>query len=334
MAEEISVIALATKVQTEGDAYAYMEQLRWGDTPKCAHCGSERCHFLNPANGTSRKTRTGNASERRVWFCGACRKQFSVTTNTIFHGSKISLRKWLFVTYEMCANKNGIAAREIQRKYEVTAKTAWFMTHRLREAMKRGPFTQVMSGIITVDETYIGGKPKNRHQQGRPDRLPVGKGARSNPARGGTTHLQAVVSLVDRDSGEVRSMTVPTVTGATVRQAIEENVDMGTSVLHTDSAGHYRSIGHEFAAHEFVDHSRSEYVRGEVTTNHAEGYFSQLKRSLDGTHHHVSRKHLDRYLAEFDYRYSTRDLTDSARTQRLFGQVGGRRLTYRPLTGR
>jgi transposase-like protein len=336
MAAEISVIALATKVQTEGDAYRYMEQLRWGDTPTCAHCGSDRCHYLNPENGTSRKTRTGNPSERRVWFCGNCRKQFSVTTNTVFHGSKISLRKWLFVTYEMCANKNGIAAREIQRKYEVTAKTAWFMTQRLREAMKRGPFTEVMRGTIISDETWVGGKPGNNKQQGKRKGDYVrthGKGPYTK------TNKTVVLSLMDTATGEVRSKVVPNIKGDTLKKAIAEQVDIAGSVLHTDAGGQYRALGHEFAEHQYVDHSDAEYVRytsdgGFVSTNAVEGFFSQLKRSIDGTHHHVSPKHLDRYLAEFDFRYTTRDLSDSARTQRLFGQVGGRRLTYRPLTGR
>lgn len=332
-----AMTALATKVQTEGDAYAYMEQLRWGDTPVCAHCGSGRCHYLNPVNGTSRKTRTGNTSERRVWFCGACRKQFSVTTNTIFHGSKISLRKWLFVAYEMCANKNGIAAREIQRKYEVTAKTAWFMTQRLREAMKRGPFTEVMRDTTVVaDETFIGGKMGNNNRQGYREGDYVRKhGKGVNPHAGKV----AVLSLVNVKNGEVRSRVVPDVKGETLRKAIAEHVDPSTTTLHTDAAGQYRALGKEFVEHAWVDHHKDEYVRytgpdSFVSTNAAEGYFSQLKRSLDGTHHHVSKRHLDRYLAEFDYRYSTRNLSDSARTKRLFGQVGGRRLTYRPLTGR
>src|SRR5438067_4343062 len=137
--ERISVHGLASKITTEADAYRFMESLRWGDpvAPNCPHCGSEKAWFLNPEKGEARRTRTGSMSQRRVWKCGDCKKQYSVLTGTIFHGTKMPLQTWLFVLFEMMANKNGIAAREIERKYAVTAKTAWFMTQRIREAMKR-----------------------------------------------------------------------------------------------------------------------------------------------------------------------------------------------------
>ena len=327
---ELSVIALADRIQTEGDAYALLEEMRWAGKPFCPHCDSERVYFLNPANGTSRKTRTGSASQRRVWKCGACRKQFTVLVGTIFHGTKISLRKWLFVFVEMCSAKNGISAREIERRYKVTPKSAWFMTHRIREAMKREPLANMLTGTIKADETFIGGKPKNKHQQGRPLYLEGHGRGRS----GSASDKVPVLALVNRETGEVRSAVIPDVTGATLRKAIGEQVDMAGSTLHTDGWGGYRQLGQEFASHEHVDHSSYEYVRGDVTTNQVEGYFSQLKRSIDGTHHHVSREHLARYLAEFDYRWSTRKLNDSARTKRLMGQVAGRRLSYRPLTSR
>lgn len=332
---EFSVIALADKVQTEADAYRFIEELRWGDTPVCPHCGgTERISFLNPNNGVNRKTRTGNASERRVWHCGPCRKQFSVITGTVMHGTKISVRKWLFVIYEMVANKNGIAAREIERKYDLTPKSAWFMTQRVREAMKRDPFAGALRGTIVADETFIGGKVKNHHRQGRDPRGIGGAGSKS----GAQYDKTAVLSLISEATGEVRSTVVPNVTGATLRKAIAEQVDVSQSILHTDAAMAYRELGKEFIDHQWVDHSEDEYVRNEpdgtfIGTNPAEGYFSQLKRSIDGTHHHVSVEHLPRYLAEFDFRYSTRKLSDDARTRRLFGQVGGRRLTYRPLIG-
>lgn len=292
--------------------------------------GAEKVYFLNPANGVSRKTRTGAASQRRVWKCSACRKQFSVLTGTIFHGSKVSLRTWLFVVFEMCANKNGVAAREIERKYDVSPKTAWFMVHRIREAMKREPLVGMLRGTVVADETWIGGKPKNKHRQGRPQRLPNGgKGIAGTPK-----HMVPVLALVNKQTGEVRSHVVADISGPTLRKVMAEQIDMAGSILHTDSSGAYKQTGAEFIAHEFVDHSHYEYVRGDVSTNHAEGYFSQLKRSIDGTHHHVSREHLSRYLAEFDFRYSTRKETDTARMGRLMGQVGGRRLSYKPLTGR
>lgn len=328
--QEFSIANLANRIPDEASAYKLLEDLRWGDHPVCAHCGSERVFFLTPKNGVSRKTTRGTGSQRRVWKCGACRKQFSVLTGTIFHGTHIPLRTWLFVIFEMCASKNGVAAREVERKYSLTAKTAWFMLHRIREAMKREPLAGMLAGTVVADETFIGGKPKNKHQQGKPMRQPVGRGYGSG---GPMKDKVAVLSLINKTSGEVRSRIIPDVTGPTLRKAIAEQVDMAASTLHTDSLMAYRPIGAEFVAHESVDHSSKEYVRGDVSTNQAENFFSQLKRSIDGTHHHVSTHHLPRYLAEFDYRYSTRDLSDSARMRKLVDQTEGRRLTYRPLAG-
>jgi len=335
---KLTLAELRKRVTDESDAYLLMEQLRWGDDRErlsCPHCGNEKAYFLTPKDGT-RGTGKPKAdgkrtqSVRRVWKCAKCRKQFSVLTNTIFHGTKVALADWLTVMVLMASAKNGISAREVERLAGVTPETAWFMLHRLRESMKRDPLVGMLRGTITADETFIGGKPGNKHQQGK-TRQPVGAGARKHG--GGTTHMQAVVSLVSRETGEVRSVAIPDVTGATLRKVIAENVDMAESTLHTDAAGQYRPLGREFASHEYVDHGMKEYVRGEVTTNHAEGFFSQLKRSLDGTHHHVSRVHLPRYLAEFDFRYSTRKLSDSARLQMMMDNAEGRRLTYGPMLG-
>lgn len=343
-----------SKIQSEADAYRLIEQVRWGDTPECPHCGStERISFLTPTDGVARKTRTGKPTERRVWFCGACRKQFTVLVGTIFHGTKVPLRTWLFVFYEMCANKNGIAAREIQRRYEVTAKTAWFMTQRIREAMKRQPLAGSFSGVVIADETWIGGVARNKSKAQRaadkvvesnlrpivPGELGYAKpkDGPAGPARGARANKSIVLSLIDQDTGECRSQVVPDVTGATLRKAIAEQCDLARTTLHTDESPSYLPVAEELAGHKTVNHAEEQYARWEngslISSNAAEGYFSQLKRSIDGTHHHVSHEHLPRYLAEFDFRYSTRKMTDSARTMRLFGQVANRRLTYRPLTG-
>src|SRR5437588_2013685 len=164
-----TVMTLAREIKSEADAYAYMERMRWPDGPVCPHCRSrERHYFLTPKtkdadNVEARRTTRGTMSQRRVWKCKSCRKQFSVTTRTVFHGTKVPLHTWLMVVFEMCANKNGIAAREIARKYGVAPKTAWFMTHRLREAMKSKAPHALLSGTVVVDETWIGGNPKNRH---------------------------------------------------------------------------------------------------------------------------------------------------------------------------
>jgi len=321
--EALSIIALADKLRTDADAYEFLEDLRWNGKPVCPHCGSVRKHyFLTPANGASRKTRTGTASERRVWKCADCRKQFSVLTGTLLHGSKIPLRKWVFVIFEMCSSKNGVSAREIERKYNLTPKSAWFMLHRIREGMKRDPMAGLLSGRIVADETWIGGKPSNRHGHKR------GQGGQ------GQTDKTPVLSLVSRETGEVRSRVVADVRGNSLRAVIAEQVDAKATHLHTDSAGSYAKIAGDFASHSAVDHHIGEYVRGDVSTNQAEAYFSQLKRSIDGTHHSVSREHLDRYLAEFDFRFSTRKISDSERMEMFGRQVGGRRLPYRIPTQR
>jgi transposase-like protein len=316
--QDFSVLALADRLGCEADAYKFLEELRWENGTVCPHCGSISEHyFLNPANGTSRKTRTGSASQRRVWKCRDCRKQFSVLTGTIFHGTKISLRTWVLVIFEMCASKNGVAAREIERKYNLTAKTAWFMLHRIREAMKREPLAGLLAGTIVADETWVGGSPKNRH--------------RSTVGTKGKTDKTPVFSLIHKESGEVRSKVVPNVTGTVLPEALREAVDIAASTLHTDSAHAYVLVGREFASHGSVNHTEGEYVRDGISTNAAEGYFSQLKRSLDGTQHHVSVEHLPRYLAEHDFRYSTRAMQDSQRMRGLVENTGGRRLTYKPL---
>jgi transposase-like protein len=217
--------------------------MRWGDTPVCSHCGSVREHyFLKPANGKARKTRTGAGTERRVWKCADCRKQFTVLTGTIYHGTKIPVRTWVFVIFQMCSSKNGVAAREIERKYDLTPKTAWFMTMRIREAMKREPIAGLLSGRVVADETWIGGKPSNRHGH--------------TPTKGSPRRDKTVVmSLVSRETGEVRSQVVPNVTAGTLRSVLFSNTDRDATHLHTDQLWGYRPVGKAFAEHSVVDHS-------------------------------------------------------------------------------
>jgi transposase-like protein len=163
MKQEFSIPALAGRIATEADAYKLLEELRWpgGQPDSCPQCGAvEKFYFLAPKDGRrGRKTRTGADTARRLWKCATCRKKFSVLTGTVFHGSKIPVRTWLFVTLELSASKNGVSAREIERKYALTAKTAWFMLHRLREAMKRDDSSPLLSGVLVADETWIGGNP-------------------------------------------------------------------------------------------------------------------------------------------------------------------------------
>ncbi|MEO6502162.1 MAG: IS1595 family transposase [Jatrophihabitantaceae bacterium] len=324
MKQEFSVPKLAALLRTETDAYLLLERLRWGGDsgpeacPKCGAVG--RQYFLNPASGQPRKTRTGKPTERRVWKCGHCRKKYSVLTDTIFHGTKISIRTWLRVIFEFSASKNSISAWEVSRKYEVTNETAWHMLHRIREATKFGPPAGLFGGAVQVDETWIGGEPKNRHRNN----------PRERPRAYGTSDKQPVVSLVHYETRSAHSRVVADVTAKSLLPAIKAVMDPKRTHLHTDSARAYQQIAAEFAAHEYVNHSAGEYARSNVSTNLNEGYFSQLKRSLDGTHHHVSVEHLQRYLHQFDFLYSHCKRTDSDRMRLVLGNVAGRRLPYKP----
>ena len=287
----------------------------------CPHCGHKGANFIQAREGSIR----AGQSARRLWQCKSCRKQFSAMTGSIFHGSKVPLRKWLFVVFEMASNKNGMAAREIERKYGVAPKTAWFMAHRIREAMKTKAPTRLFTGTVVSDETWIGGDPANKHHD------KVARDEQGNMVH--HTEKTPVLSLVDKQTGEVRSRVVPRVNTANLRRVIEQEVDVPHAVFHTDSASCYNEFDWRAAGHKRVDHAIGEYVRGDVSTNRLENYFSQLKRSIDGTHHHVSREHLPRYLAELDFRYSTCDMTDSQRMGLLVDRSEGRRLTYKHTTG-
>jgi transposase-like protein len=315
----LTVLQLADKLRDEGDAYKFLEDMRWNGQPVCPHCDATDPYFLNPQNGKTRTTRTGTESQRRVWKCRSCRKQFSVLTGTIFHGTKIPVRTWVLVVFEMASSKNGVAAREIERKYGLTPKSAWFLMHRIREAMKREPMAGLLTGRVVADETYIGGKPSNRH----------GHDPKKHDGRIGGTDKTRVLALVPRDGGEVVTKVVPNVTGENLAAALRGEVEPERVILHTDEGRGYRYMDLPFKAHYTVNHAQREYARGDVSTNQAESFFSQLKRSIDGTHHHVSVDHLPRYLAEFGFRYTYRKESDTERMARLVRRVSGRRLSYR-----
>lgn len=204
----------------------------------CAHCGAHDPYFLTPKNGVSRTTTRGEESQRRVWKCRECRKQFSVLTGTIFHGTKIPVRMWIFVIF-VASSKDGVSAREIERKYGLTAKSAWHMCHRIRETMKREPMAGLLTGRVVADETYIGGKPKNRHG--------------FKPRRQGSHDKTAVMALVSRETGEVVSKVVPNVTGENFASAMRGEVEPERVELHADKAKHYVKLGRTFKSHKTVD---------------------------------------------------------------------------------
>jgi transposase-like protein len=259
------------------------------------------------------------ASRPGLWQCNAkeCRKQFTVTVGTLFERSHIPLNKWLLAAFLICSSKKGISAHQMHRMLDITYKSAWFMMHRIREAMRDGKFPGPLGGegkIVEVDETYIGGKDTNKHRNKR-----RGKGGMDK---------EIAFSLVER-GGRVRSHHVPTVTAKTLRPILHEQIHADTTVMSDDGGAR---LGKEFAKHATVNHSIGEYVRGDAHTNTIEGYFSILKRGIIGTYHHVSPQHLKRYLAEFDFRYNERmalGVDDKERAARLLKGIVGKRLTYR-----
>ena len=289
----------------ESKARAHLEALRWPDGPVCPHCGV----IGNAVRLAGESTRPG------LYKCRDCRQPFSVTVGTVFERSKIPMHKWLLAAHLMASSKKGFSAHQLHRAIKVTYKTAWFMMHRLREAMTDTDNTLLggpgSSGIVEADEVYLG-KAKGQ-----------GKGAHY-------ASKQKVVALVERH-GRVRAFHVPTVNVHTVKSILKSQVSESARLM-TDSAGLYKNIGKQFASHETVNHLRGEYARGDVTTNTVEGYFGILQRGLRGIYQHVSPEHLHRYVNEFSFRYNNRSslgVEDAERAARLLVSIGGKHLTYR-----
>jgi len=306
MDEDLSLSVYDPRFTDPIAAATYLESIRWQNAPVCPHCGvvDEKHYRLK-------------SDTRKLWKCRACRKQFTVTVGTLFESSHIPLQKWLLAFFLLCSSKKGMSAHQLHRMLGVTYKSAWFMAHRIRYAMEQPPFARPLEGVVEADETYVGGKERNRKRQDKQKK--TGRGTDKTP----------VVVLVER-GGTARSFRMANVTGDELKGAIRRNVAREARIM-TDSFASYRGLGKEFASHEFVSHSDGEYVRGDVHTNTAENYFSILKRGIDGTYHHISEAHLPRYLAEFDFRYNNRigvGIDDAERTRRALAGVVGKRLTY------
>jgi transposase-like protein len=293
----------------EEKAFEYLESVIWADGKVCPHCG---------CMGRITKVKANAAKRIRLglWRCGDCRKQFTVKVGTVFEHARLPLNKALQAVYLMTSSKKGISAKQLERTLEVTYKTAWFLAHRIREAMRSGdlrPFGGE-GGVVEVDETFIG----RREGVEKP--------------RGGTRHMVPVLSLVHRESGQCRSFVVDDVTRETLLPIVLQNVERETYIM-TDQAGQYKGQFRSlFLGHGVVNHAAGEYGRGRVHTNTVEGSFSIFKRGMKGIYQHCSEKHLHRYVAEFEFRYNNREANgynDANRTHEALRGVVGKRLTYK-----
>lgn len=300
----------APQFKTEEGAFAYVEAHLWPNGPVCHHCGNCDQDRIRKMQGKT--TRLG------LYKCNECRKPFTVRMGTIFESSHLALHLWLQVIHLMCASKKGVSTRQIQRMLQCSMKTAWFLTHRIREAMKDDGTVAIGGGgkTIEADETFFG---QQDYQ------FVSGKGWRR---RDGWGDKMKIVSLVER-GGRAKSIHVDNLGMEEVTRALEA-ADRD-SHLNTDQARHYRKIGKEFLSHGSVDHSRKEYGRGTVHSNTVEGFFSIFKRGMVGVYQHCNEGHLHRYLSEFDFRYSYREkvgFNDTMRAEIALKGVVGKRLTY------
>jgi transposase-like protein len=298
----MTISLTAPHFHDDDKAREYLEAVRWPDGPVCPHCGSQNDHYRLQ----------GEAHRKGLLKCQDCRKQFSVTVGTVFERSKIPLSKWLAAAYLMASSKKGISAHQLHRTLGITYKTAWFLAHRIREAMKT-PDPKGMGsggGTVEADETYIGRR----------------KGMQPKP---GGSHKQKVFALVER-GGKVKSVRI----SGNMLKGAKDALKMVSkdANLMTDQARMYRNLGKRFASHETVNHSVGEYGRGNAHTNTIEGFFSIFKRGMKGVYQHCSEDHLPRYLAEFDFRYNLRSalgVEDGERMVDTLKGIEGKRLTYR-----
>jgi transposase-like protein len=290
----------------EAKARAHFEATRWPDGAYCPFCGQFE---------TVKKL--GGKSMGDGWYhCTDCRKKFTALVGTVLERSHIPLTKWLMAMHLMCASKKGHSAHQLHRELGITYKSAWFMAMRIREAMREINPVEPMGdvGPVEIDETYVGGKAKNKHKNKR-------------DGIGGRHGKEAVFSLVER-GGKVRSHHIGDVSAKTLRPILESHIKADAKVYSDDGGSR---VAREFPGHASVNHSIGEYVRGAVYTNTIEGYFSILKRGITGTYHHVSQQHLKRYLGEFDFRYNERSglgVNDTERSAKAVVGAVGKRVTY------
>lgn len=310
--------ALSAKhLHDEQAAYDYVEARIWPNGPICPHCGGvERLGLMG-----------GKATRIGLYKCYQCRKQFTVKIGTIFEGSHVAMHIWLQAISLLAASKKGISSHQLHRILGVTLKTAWFMSHRIREAMRSGDLAPFGSGggIVEVDETFIG-----HDRTIKPEGDKKGRGFH---------HKHKVLSLVDRSTGRQRSMVVESLKAADLMPILVDNIAQEAHVM-TDEAGYYRHLDKHFAAHSFTRHGSGQYVDFEnpmIHTNTIEGAFSIFKRGMKGVYQHCGKQHLHRYVAEFEFRYTNRIATgfnDADRADAMLMGAVGKRLTYQTASSR
>jgi len=303
----------------EKAAFEHVESILWPDGPVCPKCGNCDKHYkLEGVRSKPSKKHPKGADRHSLYKCAACRTQFTVRIGTLFEESRLPLHIWLQAIHLMCSSKKGISANQLSRVLEITLKSAWFLAHRIREAMRGDDFVDFGTdgGVVEVDETFIGNnlsvKPKHT-KKGR-----------------GYAHKHKLLSLVDRESGRAKSIIVDDLKATTLLPILIENIST-EAVVYTDEAGQYKTLGDIFQAHDFVRHGTGEYGRGDIHTNTIEGYFSIFKRGMKGVYQHCAKKHLHRYAAEFEFRYNHRVANgpdDNERASITLKGAVGKRLTY------
>ncbi len=292
-----SLLDVVKRFPDEKSCRDYLAQSRWNGKPVCVHCGySEKIYSIN---------------DGKLLKCAKCRKQFTVRIGTIFEDSALPLQKWFMAIYLLTAHKKGISSVQLGKDVQVTQKTAWFMLHRIRYAMKTKEFNKKLSGTIEADETYVGGRGKQR-----------GRGSETKTA---------VFGMAQR-GGNVEAQAVTRVNRQTLQPIINERVDTDSTVM-TDERTAYRKLGRRFKSHQHVNHNRGEYARGNVHTNTIESFWSMLMRGIYGIYHHVSRKHLDKYVDKFEFRCNSKHIANAQRFGLMLNVCNGR-MTYDSLVGR
>ena len=315
--QELNLATLVPSFASEEAAINFLENKRWPNGPICPFCNSNKVYSLKPKSNSVSPVRPG------VHKCASCRKQFTVRIGSVFEDSHIPLNKWLMAIHLMTSSKKGVSSLQLSRELGITPKSAWFLSHRIREAMTEKSDKNLLIGTVEVDETYVGGKPRKENKGGEPKKHKRGRGTDKIP----------VLVLVER-RGNVFSKPIENVNAKTLKGSIRTLVHKDSTIM-TDEWRSYTGIGKDFiGGHETVNHGDGEFSRGWVYTNTAESYFALLKRGVMGIFHHVSKFHLHRYCDEFSFRWNYRKVNDGERTIAVIKGAKGKQLSHQSLMKR